>query len=226
MYTRMPAMAAVLGISVFAAPVSAATYTYNLLDSPQVADASLDYGIRLDDYGMVFSFENGASAQLVYDDVANTATISGTIRESFSEPGRENWHQFRDIWDISFTMTDVTNTGTGLFADYAGNGTGYIKYGDTNLTLGMPMANGGAGYFFIRDGGYAQPGDVGFGGAGWMDPDPSLNVTNTTNDFLFTAELSSVIPTPMEPVPLPAAGLLLLSGIMGLGAMSRRRRRL
>ncbi len=221
MLNKSPTLAAILAVGLFAAPVDAAIYTYQILDVPRPANPSLNYGIRIDDYDLIFSFENGASAKLVYDDVARTAVISGTVRESYSEPG--NWNLFREIWDITYTMTNVDDTRNGTFIDNAGNGTGSISRGNTTYSFGMPKSNGASGFFFLADAGnYAAA--TGFGGAGWFDPDPNIYESNKTNDFIYTAELVGVEGGPASTIPLPAAGWLLLGGVMGLGAMSRRRR--
>ncbi len=202
------AAALVLGLS--ATSASAATFTYDLFDHPDGALSAFDYGLRLDYYERIFSFENGGDAQLVYNDADRTATISGTMRESLGNG------LFGELWSIVYSLTGLTDLGGGAFRSETSSGSGSISLGMTSLLLGTK--SNGSYYFELDDDGYRLGGHAGFSsdtfvGRGWVDPYPNLG---GANDFLFVAELA--------PVPLPAGAWLLLSGILGFGVMKRRQR--
>lgn len=213
MFFKTIKLAAALALGLSATSANAATFVYNLFDHPGAANSDRSYGLRLDQYGKYFSFENGASAQLTYDDVAGTASIVGTMVESLGGG------MFGAVWNVSYTMNMLTNEGVGVFRDKAGNGSGSISMGMTSLTLGA-KANRWGTYFAFLDDGHRLPGDDStLVGRGWVN----YKNHKCCNDFLFKAE--------RDPgggggvVPLPAAAWMLLSGVAGLGVMSRRRRR-
>lgn len=207
------AAAMVLGLGV--AQASAAVYTYDLSDHPNATFASkYDYGLRLDRYKSFFSFNNGASAQMVYDSDAGTATIKGTMIRSKGNG------VFGSLWDVVYTMTGLTDMGDGTFLDENGKGTGSISSTVSTATYALgAKANRWGKYFVFLDDGNRLAGDPGEGlvGRGWVKD------TDCCNDFLFRAEL--VPGSPGGVVPLPAAAWMLLSGVAGLGVISRRRRR-
>ncbi len=202
------AAALILGLS--ATSSQAATFTYDLFDHPDGGLSAFDYGLRLDYYDRVFSFENGGDATLVYNDSDGTATISGTVRESLGNG------MFGQLWDIVYSFTGLTDLGDGAFRSENNSGAGSISLGMTSLVLGTK--SNGSYYFELDDdghrlGGHSEfPSDT-FVGRGWVDPYSNLG---GANDFLFTAQIS--------PVPLPAGVWLLLSGLLGIGVLKRRQR--
>ncbi|MEO3417371.1 VPLPA-CTERM sorting domain-containing protein [Roseovarius sp. CAU 1744] len=214
MLFRSLKLAAAMALGLCAVSAHAATFTYSLGDHPDGAKTpTYEYGLRLDYYQRFFSFENGASSQLTYDDVAGTATISGTMRESLGNG------VFGALWNVVYTMTGLTDMGGGTFVDTVGNGSGSISSGMTSLALGAK--SNGTHYFVFKNDGHRLPGNPGTGlvGRGWVDPKPGLG---GANDFLFTAKRD---PGGGGVIPLPAAAWMLLSGVAGLGVLSRRRRR-
>lgn len=200
-----------LGLSV--GTVQAATYNYVLADhSGGNAAANFDYGLRLDREvpdPRFFSFSNGDGAFLTYDDVAGTAEISGSMRESLF--GQIDG----DLWTISYTMTGLTDIGGGSFLDYAGNGTGSLTDGTTTLSFGAAANMSGLYLVFAVDDpnvpDYSGTPAGAHVGHGWVQKMPGAN------DFLFTA-------IPVTSVPLPAGGFMLLAGLAGLGLTRRRRK--
>ncbi len=205
---------AALTVGLSTAAANAATYTYNLNDHPGTAlAATYDYGLRLDYAGKFFSFGNGASAQLIYDDVAMTASIVGTMVESLGNGA------FGSAWNISYSLAGMTDLGGGFFRDTSGSGSGTISLGSDVLNLGAKSNNWGA-YFVLNADGNRLPNDnTSITGRGWVDPQSGLG---GANDFLFTASLDDS--GAGASVPRPAAGWMLLSGLLGLGAAARRRR--
>ncbi len=204
---------AALAVGLSTAAANAATYTYNLNDHPYGAYAAThDYGLRLDYAGKFFSFGNGASAQLIYDDVAKTASIVGTMVESLGNGA------FGGAWNISYTMSGLKDLGGGFFKEKNGSGSGSLSLGSDSLALGA-KANTWGTYFFLKPTGHRLPNDnTSIAGAGWVNPEGATGA----NDFLFTASLDDG--GDGGAVPLPAAGWMLLSGLLGMGAAARRRR--
>ncbi len=170
---------------------------YFLLDHPDGEISPPPYGLRMDDLGYTFSTElNGASVILDWDDLAGTATISGTL-----------WNnQLSELWTVSYTLTGVVaepgnlgfkaSAGSGLLTDPLLN--------DTVLT-GESMGGGGPVFEFLADG-YRISGDNDTPvGRGWLLP------AGSTDDWLVTA----------VPVPEPTTALMLG---LGLAVMGVRRR--
>ncbi|MEL6957577.1 MAG: VPLPA-CTERM sorting domain-containing protein [Pseudomonadota bacterium] len=209
-------------ISVSAA--TAATFGFALSDHPGGGMShTYDYGLRLDreNPDRFFSFGNGASAYMFYDDDnggANTrAILFGTMRESLGN-GNDG-----GLFNFAYEMLGVTNTGTGTFTDYSGTGNGFVfgaGAGGSDLALGSAARGDGAYFLFGEEITSHNQGNASYEGAGWVQKGPGAN------DFLFTAE-QSIIPVPpdsVSPVPLPAASWMLIAGLGGLAAMGRRRR--
>ena len=218
----------------FAVSAQATTFVYGLTDHPEgaLADApdNEDYGLRLDTNPAggtwpggkrFFSFgslddvstppaASDFTAFLVYDSALGTAEITGTVVESFGND------TFGDTYSISYAMGSVnveTDAGgaTGLFTDTSGTARGSLEDADERIELFTAKRSDGV-YFNFDD-------DVrGFlGGEGWVGGVPA-------NDFLFTATLlPGGLPQDPDPVPLPAAGWMLLAGLGGMVAIRRRK---
>ena len=209
-------------MAISATAATSATYVYDLFDNPDGSETGngYDYGLRLDDSNKFFSFENGASATLSYDDVAKTAEISGTMRESLGFDTDGATRLFGTLWTVSYTMDMLTDLGGGLFLDETGNGSGSISETGTSISLGA-KARGDGVYFYFTEDSNRDPNtnDELYVGEGWVGG-------SGTQDFLFLGELNEdiSIDLPTTPqVPLPAAGWMLIAGLGGLGAMRRLR---
>ena len=202
---------AALGISFGMA--HAATFTYNLSDHPEGnAAGDYDYGLRLDreqPIARFFSFSNGDGAILTYDDVAGTAEISGSVRESLM--GQIDG----GLFTISYSMSGLDDLGDGGFLDFAGNGTGFVTDGTTTLNFDAAANDTGLFLVFSDDDpnvpNYRGVANGEFVGHGWVQKMPG------DNDFLFTA-------TPVAAVPVPAGGFLMLAGLGGLALGARRKK--
>lgn len=193
----------------------ASAAAYNIFDHPKGGNAgTYDYGLRMEaapgsgaaDY---WSFETkGGMSRVVLDvDVAGgTGTVQGTMRHNLDQSD----------WKLDLTLSGVVSlAGIGAGADsfgakkWAGTLTnGSIVY----KLLGKAKDVKGTGYewtYFSKDPG----GNTDWRGpnisAGWVGSlDGGQSMTRGTNDFIGT----------MSPVPVPAAGLMLLSalGLLGL----------
>ena len=206
-FVKSAALAAAI-TSLSAVSATASVWVYDLLDHPDghlVASQGHAYGLRLDAYDRVFSFENGGAAQLAYDDVANTVTIAGSMIESLGG------NTFGSLATVSYTINNVTNAGAGEFVVGNPGGSGSID----GINLGA-AADGAGNTFYFLDNGYRLAGqNSGFVGRGWVQKDPGAN------DFLFQATLNRTDSQNLPPIPLPAAGWMLIAGLGGLGAMRR-----
>ncbi len=218
----------VAAVSVSAA--AASTITYSLLDHPGGAKAVnppfADYGIRADSLAGgpdsdFFSFErNSASAKLVYDMAANTATISGTVWRGLDP--------LNHLWALNFVVTNtlpVVGPPDGQFTSMTIGTGSLVKGAETIFLRGKARGNGDT--FLLTDQNPKSTGDLlgALYGEGWIETcivganstcafNGGTGWTHAgTNDFLFRATV----------VPLPAAGWMLIAGLGGLVAMKRRK---
>ena len=188
----------------------AATYIYDLADHPDGSKrGSYDYGLRLDaatPNPRFFTFGNGSSVQLSYDDIALTATLSGSVFESTGVGTVGN------AYTLSYTMSGLTDLGGGFFVQKTSNSGGTLTLGTEVITLGT--SSNGDHYFKFANDGHRLGTPNGIAGRGWVASGPGAN------DFLFTAAVSDI-----SPVPLPAAGWMLIAGLGGLAGLRRRKTR-
>lgn len=208
----------------------AATYFYGLGDHPDGnMSATYDYGLRLDreDPDRFFSFgapvdtiasptASDFSAFLLYDDVAGTVSMRGTMVESIAGGGTGGTYR------LEYDIAGVTNTGplgSGLFSDFSGTGIGSLSNATESFALNADSRPGGEFFVF----GLGSRNFNGITGEGWVGQDQG---EAKPNDFLFTAILLGDTPppgNPLNPVPLPAAGWMLIAGLGGMFAMRRRK---
>lgn len=219
---KIIAAAAIAATTIFAAAsASAATFGYLLADHPGGGMSSQhDYGLRLDRSNQFFSFGNGATAYLSYDDTTDSAVLFGTMRESLGLSGGVK--TFGGLFNFEYFLTGVTNTGTGTFTDTSGSGNGTVfgaGAGGTDIALGAAARGNGDYFLFGADVASHNQQGAPFEGSGWVQSSPGAN------DFLFTATTSQtpVPPSNVSPVPLPAAGWLLVVALGGMGLMGRRK---
>lgn len=203
----MKFFASILALCLGASTASAAVYTYKLDDHPDgTQQANYDYGLRLDGPGLFYTFQNG-NASLVYDSVNLTASITGTMNQSTPV---DQTSPIDTV--VNYSMSGITDVGGGFFTATGGSGSIGSLLLDGKQLMSGPDA--GLAFLFLNDG-HRLPRSTGIAGRGWLD-------FNGTNDFLFTATLVNV--DNPAPIPVPAAGLLLLGGIGALGLTRRRKR--
>jgi len=195
--------------------------TFQLLDHP---DGQLfnqgPYGLRLD-----FAGNPGTFSVSTLDDTFVTLTvsdtqaiISGTVRANFGN---------NDLFNLSYTLTDLTLQGGGAFN--AGSGTGYIEAQDDTSTV----FNGSNTFNFVGTGGNSvgdflfdsfrlpQPGDVGVF-RGWVQGDADSIAagfpTRSANTQDFLVQVAAI--------PEPATWLMMIIGFAAVGLVSCRRRQI
>ena len=199
---------------------------YELGNHPDGGAASPFYGLRLDGIGTgdtrdiyTFDFEAaGSGMTLFYDDDAGTITIGGT---AFG--GRDAGSSFADgstdVWQISFTYSDVYACGSGLCANSGSGSVSSLLFGTYNLVAEM----GRHDYAFQLNNDHR--GFSGVSGWGWMNHCPQggeggngryENGVGCDNhlyasDWLFT----------IRDVPAPGTLALLGLGLAGIGLRRR-----
>lgn len=238
------AIAAAFVTAVSASGAIAATYTYDVYDHSNGGQANapdyMDYGLRLDtlygksDERSFWSFEdmddqpndirNNSLARLKVDTGAGTASLSGQMRYNFDD----------SLWDVTVNYTGISVlSGAGATASFgATTMMGTLTNGMTTYELvGKKKPNGGIFDFTLAFESGLKEGanDIGVSyrvgplnetstAAGWVSSiDGGQTMTTGTNDFLYTVELA--------PVPLPAAGWMLLAGVGGMLTFGSRRKK-
>lgn len=199
----------------------ASAASYQVFDHPEGAkSSSYDYGLRMEsapgsgaaDYWSFQDLSGKSTVVLSVDVAGGTGTVSGTMRHNLDN----------SVWNLSLTLVGVTSlSGIGAGADSFGaisyNGTlssGAVTYD----LLGKGKSVGGTSYewtYFSSDPGGATDWRVPNITAGWVGSlDGGATMTSGTNDFIGV----------LAPIPVPAAGFLLLSGFVALGLTRRRKR--
>lgn len=190
--------------SLFTTSVHATVFNYRLLDHGG-GGLGPDYGLRVDYLGLsnnTFSVEkSGASVRLVFDDVAKTASINGQV--SHNGAG--------GLFDLTYTLSGIQNLSGGGFTAAGGSGnlSGMAPGTPVNLDFAGKQ-NGSSIASILAFDGHRINNDSSTGVfRGWIvDKDRPC-----CNDFLVQ----------VTPVPLPATLVLFLTGIAGLGVVTRRR---
>jgi hypothetical protein len=200
-------------------------------------------GTSSNPFGIWFA---NATTMYVSQEGDGTATFNsnGTVKSFDAGGGLQKWTFSGGTWNLDYTLTSGLNLGStyavtgGLNADGSINPTGTgasvlaATDGLRNLT-GKVNSDGSVTLYAITST-ISTSGDQG------ADPNKLVAITDTLADTtanqasaesfttLDTAEYGEVLRgvsfAPTTPVPLPAAGWLLVSGLGALGAARRRRR--
>lgn len=197
--------------------------TYQILDHPDGGLAPPLYSLRLDGLGgdacddYTFSSQtDGALLTLLYDQLAGSLTISGTV---YGGKVVDHAYVAPQLWSLSFTYTSLFDLGNALEAD-PGSGSGTITaLGNMNMGVGgfgvgqmiglVDKANM-AGLAFRLDFGHRAPIDV-TTGHGWLTHD-ALTPRTDYQDWLFTLGAPVVVPEPGTAL-LIGLGLAVLAGV-------------
>jgi hypothetical protein len=126
--------------------------------------------------------------------------------------------------DFQLVLIDRSDTGAGNFDIEFNYGNIQWDTGDASggasARAGFSNGSGNAGTFFELAGSSVN-GAFLDGGSNELISGTNIG---TPGRFLFSARNSTIEVEPTSPVPLPAAAWMLLAGLGGLGALSRRRR--
>lgn len=193
----------------FSVSTHASTVNYRLYDHGQGA-LGPNYGVRVDVLAALVGIDpttfsastNGGNLLLSYDDMALTASISGTV--SSNDTG--------EILDLAYTLSGLTARTDGGFTATGGDGNINGSLNGTDLDFDFDAKQNGSGIAatFAFDG-HRLPNDTTTGVfRGWF-----VNTNRPCcNDFLVQAAV----------VPLPVPLALLVTSLVGLGWVARRRR--
>ncbi len=234
---------------VFMGPAQAALFSFDLLSHPDGNALPPSYGLRLDGLFTgngsdiwTFDFDDPSSNMtLTFDDIANTVAIAGQVFGGLDVNSVYDG-TLQGLWDVDFVyQANVTSTAippdfsTGPFgievtADHASNMgsiTPLFSAMDGGITITSGVAielvdkdNGDFSFKFNntddhRLAGTGLMGPATYVGRGWLTHSGGPHIS--ASDWLFIAD-------PIPAVPIPAAIWLFASGLVGLGAVARRRR--
>ena len=235
---KLAAAAAVLSVGFGTVSANATTLTFDLFDHPDRGISGADYGVRIEHSSpsqRFFSFQDtdgNSTAQLSFDLDLGLARILGTVRENGNgtdAPGT--------LFTVDYLLQGIEAAGSGGFkltqaaVDAAtGSAGGNLSNEIESIELGAQSSGGVIFEFDGDDHRFRNPRDAAlinnpdvFVGRGWVN---IAGFRDVTSDFLFYGELADPgDPGVLPPVPLPAAGWMLIAGVAGLGAMSRRRKK-
>lgn len=213
---------AVAAVSIALSAGAASSAVYKLADHPFGSSAATkDYGLRADGLDTFFTFSlGGADVSMTVS--GGTATISGTIFESINKGAPE-----ADPWDYYYTMSY-----TGTESEFLSwDGMGYLTNNvDTYYQImGQPKQGGQQETFQF---GPTDPkgklsGDLyGFGWFKWAECE-YLNgkLGACEDDYTYVSSQDALFVATPAPIPLPAAGWLILGGMGALGALKTRKKK-
>ena len=197
-----------------APPPISAGIAYQILDHPDGSLGGPDYALRLDglsgnneDDFTFSSVLGGALLTILWDDVAETIKIEGTVYGG--KLVGDDWVD-PQLWKVSFLYGGVTHQWDDLEST-PGMGVGTIMGtmpGSETINL-VDKANM-AGLAFRLDTGHRIAGDI-VTGHGWLTHDAAER--SSFQDWLFTVG---------DPIPEPSTAILLGGGLMALAARRRQ----
>jgi len=231
-----------------AGPAGATSFTYQLANHPDGAEAPPLYGLRLDELFDVtaghdvfsFDFEHAsADMTLVYDDGDtpgdgalgdDTVHIFGTVYGGLDTGGAYGDPTYAGLWDVDFTYTtNFTSAGASgsdieVSPDAPGNnGTitpGFAVGGDAG-TLGVAIAlldEDGSQGFSFR---FNNTDDHRLGGHGLSGPETFVGWGWLSYEDGHVSDSDWLFTGTV--IPEPGSGLLVAAGLAGLAARQRRR---
>lgn len=161
---------------------------------------------------------NGAEIKFLSGDVKNSTnglSVSGPAKVTYTYVGSEadNVNYSASIAD-AWLITEATSSGSSVV-------TNVLSGGLLNFLFGTIAPTSALGQILNHDGAIPNSANFAIGyyqsGSSWYAMfDDLANVDRDFDDFVLKIDVA--------PIPLPAAGFLLLGGLGALGAMSRRRK--
>ncbi len=194
--------------------------TYFLNDHPDgnLTDVlnGITYGLRLDDpiFSMAGSGGDGSNGAKTFSTTQETASVSlfwdnmGDMNDAndiVTITGQLSRNSDNSIWDVTYTLTDITSMTDGFAAATA---SGTLSNGGDVFTLTGEQNTSGYVFLALGDGHRLDNDTTSEVARGWLLPN------GPTEDWLVT----------LTPVPVPAALPLLLSGVLGISLFSRKRK--
>lgn len=229
--TNFKTLAVAAAMATAASSASAAEYSFDLAKDGDVAvwDGTSSFSITEGDMTATFTAGAFKDPNVVDDEIVSTSLVGGTIGRYYSGAGvyhndNDGQHTVDGISSNNnyFDYISISFSYMGELVDVALQSLsfGYVKDGSSFALIGDLSGDGaiGVGDSIIREGAALAP--YTFGDA----PEGSLFAVAATGGSSF--KLHHVVfdyTPPVNEVPLPAAGWMLLAGVGGIFAAKRRK---